>query len=766
MNPEEKKLAAAEDADGNEIDVRFPALRKLRFSLLPRSVPWIPQSTDSDCGPACLAMTLAYFGKELPLEEIRKRVYRGRDGSNARLLLDAGSELGLRGRGVTIHDLDDLRHLPRGSILHWNFRHFVVLDKVTRRGEALIVDPLDGRRLASRKELSQSFTGVALAFEPGDDFQPQKSTEKGGTARYVRQLLERSQHLWRIFVLSLLLQILALALPAMTGLIVDRVVPHHDFGLLQILAAGLLALLLFRSLTSLVRAFLLLELRTAFDAKITLEFLDHLVDLPYSFFQNRSSGDLLMRLNSNSMLREILTGSALSALLDGVLVVIFLAILLFFSPSLCLLVLGLGALRIGIFLLTRGRYQGLMSGLLAAQARSRSFQVQMLSGIETLKAAGAEKRAVEHWSGLFVDELNVTVAQGRLRAFYDTALDLLQVASPLLVLFYGAWQVLGGQLSLGTMLAMNALAIGFLTPLSSLIETAFQLETLKSYVARIDDVLRTEKEQVPGRTRPAPTLEGRVKLENVSFSYGATAAAGAPLVIRKVSLEIEPGSFVALVGPSGAGKTTLAHLLMGLYKPTEGRVLIDGHDLKTLDLRTLRRQIGVVTQNPYLFGPSVRQSIALAEPSMPLEQVVEAAKLARIHDEIEALPLGYDTLLGDGGSALSGGQRQRLALARALATRPALLLLDEATSSLDAVREKEIHLELDHYAGTRVVIAHRLSTVRSADRIIVVDQGRILESGTYQELLERQGAFARLVEAQLAPAPQSAAEPSVAVAAA
>jgi ATP-binding cassette subfamily B protein len=727
---------------------RFPALRRLLFDPARRSLPWIPQTADADCGPACLATTLAYFGKELPLEEIRARVYRGRDASTARLLLDAAGELGLRGRGVTIHDLDDLRHLPRASILHWNFRHFVVLDSLTRGGGAVIVDPLDGRRTVGREELGRSFTGVALTFEPSEDFAPEKSRGRGGTAHYVRQLLARSENLRRIFVLSLLLQVLALALPLATGLIVDRVVPHRDYGLVQVLAAGLAMLLIFRSLASLVRAFLLLELRTAFDSKITLEFLDHLVDLPYSFFQNRSAGDLITRLNSNSMLRELLTGNALSALLDGTLVVAYLGILLFASPLLGLLVLGLGALRVAVFLFTRRRYQDLMSGLLSAQARSRGFQVQMLGGIETLKAAGAEKRAVEQWSDLFVDELNVTVAQGRLRAFYDSALDLLQVASPLVVLLFGTWQVLNGQLSLGSMLAMNALAIGFLTPLSSLIATAFDFESLKSYVARIDDVLNTPKEQAPGKNRPAPRLSGRVTLENVSFCYGPEA----PLVVRDVSLEIEAGSFVALVGPSGAGKTTLAHLLMGLYQPTAGRVLIDGHDLATLDLRTVRRQLGVVTQNPYLFGPSVRQSISLAEPSMPLERVVEAAKLARIHDEIEAMPLGYDTLLGDGGSALSGGQRQRIALARALATRPALLLLDEATSNLDAAREKEIQLELDRYAGTRIVIAHRLSTVRSADRIIVVDQGRILESGTYQELLGRRGAFAKLVEAQLAPA--------------
>ncbi len=741
------------DAAGRLAD-RFPALRKLLASGRRRSVPWIPQTAITDCGPACLAMTLAYFGKELPLEEVRSRVFRGRDGSSARLLLDAATDLGLRARGVTIHDVDDLRHLPPASILHWDFKHFVVLESVTGK-TAVVVDPMDGRRTVSQPELRRSFTGVALTFEPGQDFEPGKSRAGGGTGRFVRELLSRSVNIKRIVVVSLVLQLLALALPVATGLIVDRVVPRHDVDLLAILLAGMVALLAFRWIASLVRAFLLLQLRTELDAKITLEFLDHLVDLPYAFFQSRSTGDLVMRLNSNAVVRETLTGGALSALLDGSLVVLYLCVLFIVSPPLGLLVLALGGLRLALFAITRRRHRDLMSAALSAQARSRGFQVQMLGGIETLKAAGAEKRAVEQWSDLFVEELNVTVSQGRLRAFYDTLLDLLATGSPLAVLLFGTYQVLTGQLSLGSMLALNALAIGFLVPLSALIETAFQFEMLRSYVARIDDVLMTAKEQPPGEVRATPRLEGRLSLENVSFRYGPES----PLVAEEISIDVPAGSFVALVGPSGAGKTTLAHLMMGLYRPTEGRVLIDGQDLTALDLRAARRQLGVVIQSPYLFGTSIRQSIALADPTLSLERVIEAARLARIHDEIEAMPMGYETPLGDGGTGLSGGQRQRIALARALATRPAVLLLDEATSSLDAACERQIHHELDRYQGTRIVIAHRLSTVRSADRIVVVDQGRIVESGTYRQLLDAGGSFASLVDAQLTavPSPRRAA---------
>lgn len=735
--------------DRRRLADRFPALGRLGRPARRRRVPYVQQTAGADCGAACLAMVLEYHGKTVRLDDVRRVAGSGRDGADALALLHSGRWFGLRGRGVRVESVDELSLLPRGAILHWRFQHFVVLDGFGRRG-ARVVDPAAGRRTVGRDELERALTGVALILEPGEEFEPGGRRPRRGR-RYLREIAARWPLVTRLLTLSVFLQLLALAVPVLTGVVVDRVVPRGDHHLLAVLAAGLAVLIGFHWLATFVRAHLLLHLRTGLDAKITLEFLEHLVDLPYSFFQQRSAGDLMMRLNSHATVREILTASALSGVLDGALVCLYLVLLLVTHWGLGLLVLGLGALRVGLFLLTRRRHRDLMTESLQVQSRSRGYQVQMLAGIETLKASGSEQRAVEHFSDLFVDELNVSLAQGRLNALFDSLLAALGIASPLVVLAFGTLQVLQGELSLGTMLALSALAVGFLMPLSTLITTGVQLQLLGGYLERIDDVMETAKEQDLGRVLPAGPLRGGIELDAVDFRYAPTS----PLVVREVSLRVEPGQFVALVGPSGAGKTTLAGLLIGLHRPTAGHVLYDGTDLETLELRSVRRQLGIVSQQPYLFGGSIRDNIALGDPSLPLTRIVEAARLARIHDDMLAMPMGYDTQLADGGTSLSGGQRQRLALARALVRRPAILLLDEATSNLDAVTEQLIQSELARLRCTRIVIAHRLSTVAAADVILVMDAGRIVERGRHDELVARGGRYAELVAAQLrgGPAP-------------
>ncbi len=722
---------------------RFPALRNLnRQSRRRRRIPALQQTMDTECGAVCLAMISAYHGKRVRRDEVRDLMSPGRDGTDAQSLIDTGLLLGLRGRGIRIDDLDKLRSLDRASVLHWRFNHFVVFDRLTPDG-AVIIDPASGRRTVPRSELDQAFTGIALTFEPTEDFIP-GGERPTGVGRYVRHILAQPGLLTRILVMSLLVQILALALPLCTGLLVDRVVPREDYHLLGVLGAGLTMIVGFNYLAGLVRAHLMLHLRTQLDARITLEFLEHLIDLPYAFFQRRSAGDLMMRLNSNTTIRETLTSTALTGLLDGSLAMLYLILLFMTQLQLGLLVLFLASLRIGLFLVSRHRYGDLMSEALQTQARSRNYQVQMLAGIETLKSMGVERRAVTQWSNLFVDELNVTLARGRLSALVDTLLDNLGTASPLVILLFGGVQVLEGELTLGTMLAASALASGFLTPITSLVSTALQLQLMGSYVERIHDVMETPTEQGSDVVRARP-LRGRIAVEEVSFRYSTHS----PRVVRDVSVDIEPGSFVALVGSSGAGKSTLAKLLLGLYPPTAGKILFDGVDLKTLDLRSVRHQLGIVTQQPYLFGASVRANIALAAPGIGLPRIVQAAKLARIHDDVMAMPMAYDTRIADGGASLSGGQRQRLALARALARRPAILLLDEATSNLDAVTEREIQQELAKLRCTRIVIAHRLSTIMEADVILVMDRGRVIERGTHDQLMTISGAYRRLIAAQV-----------------
>jgi ATP-binding cassette subfamily B protein len=466
------------------------------------------------------------------------------------------------------------------------------------------------------------------------------------------------------------------------------------------------------------------------------------VQLPFDFFQKRSAGDILMRLGSNTAIRDILTTGTLSALLDGALVCLYLALLSFASPVLGAVALGLGVLQVLAFWVCGKRRRELMAEGLHVQARQANYQVEILAGMEALKSMGAEQRAVERWTDLFVDSQNVALERGRLSALLDSVMSSLRLAAPLVVLGMGALLVLDGEMSLGMMLALNSLAIGFLMPLATLVSTAEQFEMLGSYVQRLDDVFGHSPEQDASRVVAPAKLSGRIRLESVSFRYGDRA----PFAVRDVSVEIEPGQCVAIVGQSGCGKTTLASLLLALYRPTTGRILYDGRDLAGLDVQRLRHQLGVVIQRPYVFGASVRQNIALADSGLSLEAVRRAAKIAQIDDEIMAMPMGYETIVN--GSTLSGGQRQRISIARALIGEPSIILLDEATSSLDSITEARVREAIDALGCTRIVLAHRLSTIRHADIILAMKDGTIVERGTHAELLALGGSYCELIAAQ------------------
>lgn len=715
-----------------------------------RRIQFVQQLELSDCGPACLTMVLRFLGHHVSLDEVRDRFQTGRDGSSAYDILEVARSFELRGRAVRL-DLEDLDVLPRGTILHWRMSHFVVLDRVRKDGID-VVDPDGGPRFIRTDELTRSFTGVAILLEASAAFET-RANDLSQLGAYARRLLAHSGLLGRTIAISLLLQAFALALPLVTGTVVDRIVPRQDASLLMVVSAGIAGVALYAFFAAYVRAHLLLTLRTHLDLQMTTGFVEHLFRLPFSFFQLRQTGDLLMRLNSNAAIRELLTAGVMSGLLDGLLVTGYLAIILWTHATLGALVVALGLLRVVVFLATRRRYRTLTGESLQALSESSNYQVQMIEGIETLKTSGAERRAGEIWSNLFVNVLNVSIRRGRLAATVDSLLYALELVSPLVVLAYGASLVLDGRLTLGTMLAMSALAAGFLRPLGSLVSTMLELQQLGSTIERVDDVLRQRAEQDEHRPA-APRLKGGVTISALSFRYGERA----PWAVHRVDLEIPAGAQIAIVGPSGSGKSTIARLLAALYVPTEGRILFDGADLAGVDLVSLRRQLGFVPQHPFLFGTTIRANIAMADLDVPLEEIAAAARLADLDREIAEWPLCYETPLASTGSNISGGQRQRIAIARALLRRPPILVLDEATSHLDTRSERRVFDNLRALECTRIVIAHRLSTVVDSDLIVVMDRGEIVERGTHAALVREGGLYAELTRPgrEAAPDPMSA----------
>lgn len=689
-------------------------------------------------------MMLAHLGHSRALSAARGVCDPGRDGLTVDELAAGGRALGLEARVHPPRGFDDLLATSLPAIAHWRRNHFVVVERIRRDRKTpdsdtiVIIDPARGRQTIGKAEFAVA-AGTLVTFARTSTFNPEPAGSSTRGLRFLADLV-RDAAAGRALALlagySFALQLIGLITPLLTQLLIDRVIPGGRVTPLTWLALAILAIVCSQGLLRYVRAAALTQLQACLDTALMTRFVSHLLDLPLKFFQRRSAGDLLMRLASNSNVRDLITGQSLAVVFDGLFVTGYLLLLLLWSPLFAGIALTLGVLQASVLLTTRTALKDVTDRQLTAQADAHATLVEALHGIASLKALGAEPFVVARWSELFHRQMDISVRRQLLAGIFESGLTGLRLLSTLGFLWCGTREVLLGHLTLGTMLGLNALAAGFLLPIGSLVGSLQQFHLLRTQLERILDVLDARPEQLPGR-RPRLRLWGAITFDHVGFRYQASA----PLVLNDVSFTIHPGQLVAILGRTGSGKSTLAALLLGLHEPTQGAVLLGGLPLSSFDYRTLRRHCGVVFQDSLVFAGSIRDNITFGRTGLQLETLVRAAKLAEIHDEIARLPMGYDTPLLDGGSSLSAGQRQRLLLARALVHEPALLVLDEATSHLDTEAERRIIRTIQALPCTRLVITHRLATIGHADLVIVLDGGRIAEAGPPPELLQRNGLY-------------------------
>jgi ATP-binding cassette subfamily B protein RaxB len=678
-------------------------------------LPVLLQSEASECGLACIAMVASFHGHRIDLNTLRRRHPVSLNGVTLRGLIQLAGQLRLAGRALRFEP-SDLRQLRLPAILHWDMTHFVVL-KAVGGGGITIHDPASGERRLSLEEAARHLTGVALELTPTVGFERADERARLPLSAFLGHASGLGHPMAQVFALSVALEILLLAAPFYLQITVDEVIARGDLDLLMVLALGFGLLTLITVATSALRSHVILVLQNLMHYQMGARLFHHLIRLPLAWFEKRHVGDVLSRFGSIEPIRNLLAQGLIAAAIDGLMAVATLVMIFIYSPLLAAVVLvALGlytVLRLALFRMLRQRSEE----AIRSKATESSTFIETIRAVQSLKLFNRESEREGQWLNRHAEVVNANLRLGRAGITFRTLNDVVFGIENILVVYIAARLAIANELTVGMIFAFMAYKRHFTGKTVALVEAAIDLRLLGLHLERLSDIALSPAE--PGHDRAlidGRNLGGRIELRGVSFRYAETER----FVLKDVNLVIEPGRFVTITGPSGGGKTTLVKIMLGLLEPSSGEVLVDGIPLPVLGARAYREQVAAVMQEDQLLSGSIADNICFFDPGFDQDWMMESARLASVHDEIMAMPMAYNSLVGDMGSSLSGGQKQRVLLARALYRRPRILFLDEGTAHLDVERESQINRALRRLDMTRISVAHRPGMTEGADDIIEI----------------------------------------------
>ncbi|MDP9565754.1 UNVERIFIED_ORG: ATP-binding cassette subfamily B protein RaxB [Kosakonia oryzae] len=686
--------------------------KRINFSIR-NKVPVIIQSEAAECGNACLSMICGYYGKNIDLFNFRNRYGSPAQGATLTDLNQVAQTTGLKTRALSL-DMDEIKELRLPCVLHWSLNHFVVL--VAIKGKRFVInDPAMGRRVIHQKEMSENFSGIALEAWPDRHFTQEKQRSRLNLLDLMCNIVGLKSALSKIFMLSIVIEAVNLLMPMGTQLVTDHIITAHDNNLLLVICAGLLFFTLFKTAVSMIRAWVSLKLNTLTDIQWKTSFFDHLLSLPLAFFEKRNLGDIQSRFSSLDTIRATFTNNIVMGTIDSIMTVGVLIMMSLYGGWLVWVVLGFTVCYAAMRIITYKFYRTISEELIVKRARSGSHFMETLYGIATIKSLNLKNRRSQHWLNTNIDVSNASLRQTRFDMLFGGINTFINSVDQVVILWLGALMVMDNTMTIGMFMAFNAYRGQFAQRASSLIDLAMQFKMLSLHNERISEIIFSKPEaESPPRKVFEDSAGVPLQVQNLSYQYDKLTRP----VFSNVNITVAAGESVALTGASGIGKTTLLKVMSGLLTPDQGDIFVGDFDVKKIGVNNYRACTACVLQEDRLFSGSIADNISGFEDNADRQLIIECAIKCNIHEEIMRMPMGYETIIGELGSGISGGQKQRLLIARALYQKPNILFMDEATSHLDANNERMINNAIESLNITRIIVAHRPSTIACADRVI------------------------------------------------